>query len=126
MAIIDVTDLRIYKESLDALRYVYKLANLIPERHQRLRSQLIIAAESIPPLIAEGFAKRRSEKEFKRFLDMALGSSDEVVTHAREVAILTETYKRIPIELCNEIETKYKKISAGINKLRTVWVSFRR
>jgi len=57
MAIYDVTDLEVYRRSLESLKLIYKISYKIPESHQRLRTQIINSAESIPPLIAEGFAK---------------------------------------------------------------------
>ena len=77
------------------------------------------ASKSIPANIAEGFAKRSSEKEFKRFLKIAIGSSDEVVTHLRTMAI---TVTRLLNEV-KEIGEKYKTLSKRINKLHTIWQS---
>ncbi|PJC81226.1 hypothetical protein CO007_05825 [Candidatus Roizmanbacteria bacterium CG_4_8_14_3_um_filter_36_10] len=125
MAIYDVTDLEVYRRSLESLKLIYKISYKIPESHQRLRTQIINSAESIPPLIAEGFAKRSSVKEFKRFLNMAMGSSDETITHSREIVILSETFKRIDNNLCVQIESKYKIISKQLNSLIKKWVSFR-
>jgi len=125
MAIYDVTDLEVYRRSLESLKLIYKISYKIPESHQRLRTQIINSAESIPPLIAEGFAKRSSVKEFKRFLNMAVGSSDETITHSREIVILSETFKRIDNNLYVQIESKYKIISKQLNSLIKKWVSFR-
>jgi len=125
MAIYDVTDLEVYRRSLESLKLIYKISYKIPESHQRLRTQIINSAESIPPLIAEGFAKRSSVKEFKRFLNMTMGSSDETITHSREIVILSETFKRIDNNLYVQIESKYKIISKQLNSLIKKWVSFR-
>ena len=43
--------------------------------------QLLRAARSIPALLAEGYAKKSSQKEFLRYILMSLGSADEVQTH---------------------------------------------
>ncbi|MFH1745164.1 MAG: four helix bundle protein [bacterium] len=85
----DVTELTIYKNALRYLKPIYKLADLLPNREYVLRNQLTKAAKSIAPMIHEGFAKKKSQPEFKRFLEMAMGSSDEVITHLREIKILT-------------------------------------
>ena len=73
MAIYDVTDLRVYQRATKALSDVYKLTDQIPKKHYRLRNQFINSSEAIPPLIAEGFAKKESIKEWRRFLRMAMG-----------------------------------------------------
>ena len=49
------------------------------EERYGITNQLRRAALSIPLNIAEGYAKRESQEEFKRFLMMALGSSNEVL-----------------------------------------------
>jgi len=77
----DVTDLEVYTLSLELLTPLYRLTHLLPSEHRKIKYQANEAAEKIPPQIAEGFAKKRSPKEFCRFLSMALGSSDEVITH---------------------------------------------
>lgn len=121
----DVEDLRVYRQSLEVLKKVYLLVSLMPRISERLVKQITAAGESVPALIAEGFGKRRSPKEFKRFLEMAMGSSDETVTHAKVIKILAERFPRIPIKLCEEIESEYRSISKQINKLITVWSDFR-
>jgi len=126
MAIYDVTDLKVYNRALLNLKLVYKLTHQIPENHYKLRSQIVSSAESIPPLIAEGFAKRSSANEFKRFLKMAMGSSDETITHARELYLLSENIKKIDKNLCNKIIEEYKIISKQLNLLIKNWINYRK
>ena len=64
----DVTDLEVYNFSLEFLEDIYVLANLLPQLHRRLKYQVIEAAEKIAPQIAEGFGKKKSSREFCRFL----------------------------------------------------------
>lgn len=126
MAIYDVTDLEVYRRSLEALKFVYKLAYQLPPSHFKLKTQIIESAESIPALIAEGFAKKESAKEFRRFLRMALGSSDETITHARKIYLLSKIIKRIDKDLCISVGKEYKIISKKLNKLITNWIDYRR
>jgi len=109
----DVSDLTIYKNALNLLKPIYRLVNLLPEKEYKLRSQTWEAAKSIAPLIAEGFAKKRSQNEFKRFLLMALGSSDEVITHLREIKIIN--FSNIKNETCEALIKYYKIESKQIN-----------
>jgi four helix bundle protein len=120
----DVTELEIYNLSLEHLESLYKLANLLPPNHKRIRYQVTEAGEKIAPQIAEGFGKKRAPKEFCRFLSMALGSSDEVITHIREIMIVGKTYTSINIAECEALIEKYKLLSKKINKLHSVWQRF--
>lgn len=120
----DVTDLEIYNLALELLNPVYKLANLIPPDHKRLKYQLIDAAEKIAPIIAEGFGKKKAPREFCRFLSMALGSSDEVITHIRQARIVGQNYQRIKIEDCDMLIDSYKVLSKRTNRLLSSWQRF--
>lgn len=120
----DVTDLDVYNLALDLLTPLYRLTNLIPPDHRKIKYQANEAGEKIAPQIAEGFGKKRAPREFCRFLSMALGSSDEVITHLREIKILAENYKRISIKDCDELIDKYKVLSRKLNRLLSSWQKF--
>ena len=120
----DVTDLKVYQLSLEVLEPLYKLANLLPQNHRRLKYQVTEAGEKIAPQIAEGFGKKRSPREFCRFLSMALGSSDEVITHIREIKIVAKTFTRIKTEDCDYLIEQYKVLSKMLNKLLSSWQKF--
>ena len=120
----DVTDLQVYKNSLEFLPLVYDLASQIPENHRKLRTQLIECGESIPAHIAEGFGKKRSEKEFKRFLEMALGTSDEMITHLHVSKILSQRVKRINQNLCESLIGRYKIESKQLQQLIKNWKKY--
>lgn len=115
----DVTDLEVYQLSLDSLKILYDFVIKIPHSERDTIDQLKRASKSVPANIAEGFAKRSSEKEFKRFLKIAIGSSDEVVTHLRMVII---TVPRLQNET-KVIADAYTTLSKRINKLQSVWRS---
>ena len=122
--IYDVTDLDVYNRALKALNLVYRLEKQIPNSHQRLAVQITSAAEGIPAHIAEGFAKRKSIKEWRRYLDIGMGSSDETITQARAVKILSDHFPRIDKNLCDEVVAEYKIISKQLNKLKNNWVDY--
>lgn len=122
----DVTDLKVYANALNNLPLVYDLASQIPESHRKLRLQLIETAEAIAALIAEGFGKKRSEREFKRFLEMAMGSSDEVITHIREIQILARRIKTINQNLCETLIAKYKIESKQLQQLIKNWQTYQK
>lgn len=120
----DVTDLQVYNNALTYLEDIYRIANLLPPDHRRLKYQITEAAEKIPPQIAEGFGKKKAPREFCRFLSMALGSSDEVITHLREIKIVAKNYTRINTDECDEAIEKYKFLSKMLNKLHSSWQRF--
>lgn len=120
----DVTDLEVYNLALELLEPVYKITRLLPSLHRKLRSQSNEAAEKIPPQIAEGFAKKKSPREFCRFLAMALGSSDEVITHLREIKIVAKNNLHIKPEDVDSLIEQYKVLSKRLNRLHSVWQKF--
>ena len=72
-------DLNIYKDSYDLAIMLYKITQRISDREQYdLGSQIRRAATSVPMNIAEGYGKKESVAEFKRFLRMAAGSVNEM------------------------------------------------
>ena len=72
-------ELKVYQRSYKAAIAIYKMTSKFPkeERHG-ITDQIRRAAVSISLNIAEGYAKKESQAEFKRFLMIAQGSTNEV------------------------------------------------
>ena len=66
---------RSYKVSLEIHRASLKLPKI---EQYSLGEQVRKASKSIPANLAEGFAKRSSQAEFHRYVQIALGSADEM------------------------------------------------
>lgn len=115
----DVMDLDVYILSLRLLKKLYAFLRKLPKSEYDTVRQGKRAGKSIPAQIAEGFAKRSSELEFKRFLKMAIGSSDEVISHLRTIVIAVPGLTNEAKELAAE----YKILSMRLNKLHSVWRS---
>lgn len=115
----DVVDLEVYKQSLRLLKSLYGFLEKVPSRETYIIIQCKKCATSVPANIAEGFAKRSSELEFKRFLKIALGSSDELITHLRSISII---YPQFLLD-AKEIAEDYKILSKRINSLHKNWRS---
>ena len=111
-------DLRIYKRSYQAALEVHRITLKFPgfERSE-LGSQLRRAAASIPINIAEGYGRKRSPDDFKRFLVIALGSCDEVGV----LLDFIHDLKYLDDELFAKWKAEYTEIGKGINKLVQVW-----
>ena len=72
-------DLQIYQQSYKLALKIYQISNKLPKQETyEICNQVRRAALSIPLNIAEGYGKKKSVKEFKRFLSIALGSSNEI------------------------------------------------
>lgn len=115
----DVSDLEVYNASLRLLKRLYEFLKKLPKSEYDSVIQCKKCGKSIPANIAEGFAKRSSELEFKRFLKIAIGSSDELITHLRTIAIILPRL----MEEAKELAEEYKVISKRLNKLHSIWRS---
>lgn len=113
----DVTDLEVYRESLRLLKKLYEFLKKIPKSEYDTINQSKRSGKSIPANIAEGFAKRSSELEFKRFLKISIGSSDELISHLRAIAIILP---RLTLE-AKDLAEEYKVLSKRLNKLHSIW-----
>ena len=85
-------------------------------QYSSLRNQIFRAALSIPANIAEG-RRKTSEKEFARFLGIAVSSNSELESHlifARDARIITENDF---VSLVSETIEVRKMLYALINRL---------
>jgi four helix bundle protein len=77
----DFKRLLIWQKGMVIVNEIYKAAVFLPkEENYGLRSQVTRSAFSIPTNIAEGSAKK-SQKEYRYFAEIALGSAFELETH---------------------------------------------
>ena len=71
--------LQVYQRGYAAAKRVYRMTERYPEEEKYgITSQMRRASVSIALNVAEGYAKRESQQEFKRFLQMAMGSANEM------------------------------------------------
>ncbi len=86
-------ELNVWKESKDFSVFIYKLTNSFPNsENYGITAQINRSAVSIPSNIAEG-AGRNSNKDFSRFISIAIGSSFELETQliiAHEVGFIDQ------------------------------------
>lgn len=114
-------DLEVYKEAYELAIIVNKNVNKLPifERND-LGSQLRRASKSVPANIAEGWAKRRFEKEFKRHLDNSIGSCNEMEVHISMARDLDFWEK----EFCDVLLKRYLLLGGKLTNLRNNWKTF--
>jgi len=78
MSIKTYKDLNVFREAYQLALDISKVTKLFPGHKQyELAKQLRRAARSIPVNIVEGWAKRASAVEFKRYLQISIGSCEE-------------------------------------------------
>ena len=90
-----VKNLNVYKKAYELSLEVHVLSLKFPKVEQyELAAQLRRATKSIPMNIAEGYGKQQSKAEFRRFLAMAIGSTDEVkvqLEYSKDLGYITDT-----------------------------------
>ena len=75
-------DLEVYQESFELQFEVEGLLQKYPASETYLLiDQSKRSCRAIPALIAEGWSKRESLKEFKKFLRDAIGEANELTSH---------------------------------------------
>jgi four helix bundle protein len=110
--------LDIWNKGIHIVKEIYEVSKFLPKEEKfGLKSQMKRAAVSIPSNIAEG-ASRNSNLEFKRFLEISIGSLFEVETQliiARELSFLKKNQTNKLLVL---IEEESKMINALISKIK--------
>ncbi len=111
-------ELNIWRKGIDIVKEVYKLVKLIPaEERFGMVAQMTRAAVSIPANIAEG-SSRNSDKDYSRFLQMALGSAFELQTYL----VITKDLQWVPedkvTKLEYNVEELVKMIHSFLKKLK--------
>ena len=73
-------DLKVFQRAYKASLEIHRMSLSLPEAERYVLSdQMRRASRSICALLAEGFGKQaNSKREFRRYLLMAVGSSDEM------------------------------------------------
>ncbi len=98
-------DLIVWQRSMQLVIEMYRISEFFPKSElYGLTSQMRRAAVSIPSNIAEG-RRRRSQKEFLQFLQIAYGSGGELETQI-------EIVKQLPFGL----NIDFKKLDAFLNE----------
>ncbi len=116
-------DLNVFREAYQLALDISKVTKFFPGHEQyELARQLRRAARSIPVNIVEGWAKRTSPVEFKRYLQISIGSCEECkvwLDMSRDEGYLKP-------ENCTELANRFNVVSAMLRSLWKNWQSFRK
>jgi len=108
-------DLDVWKRAFDVSLLIHKSSLDFPKIEQyALANQMRRASQSVCANIAEGYSKQNHSKaEFKRFLQMAMASGNEMlvwILYAKEFDYITE-------DIYSQYEEEYTIICKMLNAL---------
>ncbi|GAA0871868.1 four helix bundle protein [Gangjinia marincola] len=108
-------ELTIWRRSREFCTLIYDMTKTFPDNEKfGLTNQLRRASVSIPSNIAEG-SSRRTNKEFKRFLDYAIGSAYEIETQL----MISSDLNFITNEDCNSLISELQEIIKMTSKFKS-------
>ncbi len=112
-------ELLIWQKAMDIVIRTYELTALLSkDETYGLKTQLQRAAVSIPSNIAEG-CSRNSEPDFKRFLEMAIGSAYELETQltiTKNVGLISKTKVDPILQLLSEEQKMLNSFIASVRE----------
>ncbi len=115
----DFKKLHIWQRGIQIVKAAYQLTNMLHVNEKyNLISQINRSAVSIPSNIAEG-SSRKSEKDYYRFLEIALGSCFELET---QILLLSELELAAPsliADILESVKIEQQQISTLMNKLHS-------
>ena len=111
-------DIEAFKRAMGLLPPVHRLVLKLPtyERYE-LASQMRRASKSVPTNVAEGYGKRRSARNFKMYLEHALGSANEMIVHLQ----IAECLEYVRHDDCEGLIAQYRSISQMLVRLIEKW-----
>ena len=113
----DFKKLNVWQKSIELVVLVYNVSKNFPrEEKYGLTSQMTRAAVSVPSNIAEG-SSRFSERDYFRFLEIALGSAFELETQLIIVEKLEFINSNEMNSLIENTKTIQKMLSGLMSKL---------
>ncbi len=114
------TDLEIYKEAMELAKLVSEQTKFIPKDERDLVSQIRRCSRSIPSQIAEGYGRKYSEKEFRKYLNNAGAECNEMITHITIVQM--ERYWKSVV--CSSLLDRYLVLGKRVANTAKVWQTF--
>ncbi len=116
-------DLEVYKEAFQLCLEMEELVKSYPASERFLLvDQSIRSARSIPPLIAEGYARREALKDFQKYLRECVGEANEMMSH-----LLLATHKNYIKKpgYAQELIERYNVLGKKLTNLKNNWQNFK-
>lgn len=114
-------DLIVYQRAYKASLEIHKVCVSLPEKERYcLEDQMRRASRSICANIAEGFSRQRSSgADYKRYLLMAIGSSDEMrvwLMYCIDLGYMSKDQSQL-------LRQEYSKVSKMLQGIHSKWQS---
>jgi len=111
---------RLYKTMLVVLKEI--VPKLPEEEKYDLKDQLRRCCKASSAIVAEGFAKRYQPRNWKKYLEDAMGECNEMIHH---LSVCMDVYgKYINIKLCQDLIETYDLANRQLYRLHEVWKDF--
>ena len=123
MPIYKYHDLEVYREAFELALKVHRQSDIFPEAERYgMQSQVRRSSKSICAMIAEGFGRKESVAEFRRYLRMAHGSVQETkvwLEFAKALDFIAE-------DVCQELWGEYDRLGRRIYRMIATWDKVRK
>lgn len=114
-------DLEVYQESFQLQLEIEDLLKFFPPSEKFLLSdQMRRCCRGIPAIVAEGYSRRESIKEFQKYLRDATGEANEMINHL--MLAKHKVYIK-PIRV-DELITRYEQLAKKLTNLKNNWQNF--
>lgn len=116
-------DLEVYKESFQLSTEIEDLLKTYPSSEKFLLvDQMKQASRTIPALIAEGYARRESLKDFQKYLRECVGEANEMINHL----LLSKHNGYIKKKgYADELIERYNILGKKMTNLKNNWQNFK-
>ena len=116
-------DLEVYKEAFQLSLEIEEILKGFPVSEKYLLiDQMKRASRAIPSLIAEGYARRESLKDFQKYLRECVGEANEMMNH-----LLLAKHKNYikKQNYADELITRYSVLGKKLTNLKNNWQNYK-
>lgn len=120
--IVGFRDLQVYQESFQLqIEIEDALKTFPPDERYLLSDQMRRCCRGIPAIIAEGYSRRESIKEFQKYLRDASGEANEMINHL----MLSKHKGYIKSDGVNNFISRYEILAKKLVNLKNNWQNFK-